>query len=55
LCQRQPLRPRKVADAKHIATAERMRAEGRTGKDIAKYLGVSWATLYPYFAEDSTA
>lgn len=41
-------RPRKVGDAEHIATAKRMRADGHTGKDIAKYLGVSRATLYRY-------
>jgi DNA invertase Pin-like site-specific DNA recombinase len=39
-------RPRKVDDADHIATAKRMKADGHTGKDIAKYLGVSRATLY---------
>ena len=44
-------RPRKVADAEHIATAKRMKADGHTGKDIAKYLGVSRATLYRYLAE----
>jgi DNA invertase Pin-like site-specific DNA recombinase len=41
-------RPRKVSDADHIATAKRMKADGHTGKDIAKYLGVSRATLYRY-------
>ena len=41
-------RPRKVDDADHIATAKRMKAEGHTAKDIAKYLGVSRATLYRY-------
>jgi Helix-turn-helix domain of resolvase len=34
-------RPRKVDDTEHIATAKRMRADGHTGKDIAKFLGVS--------------
>jgi DNA invertase Pin-like site-specific DNA recombinase len=43
-------RPKKVADAEHIATAKRMKADGHTGKDIAKYLGVSRATLYRYLA-----
>jgi DNA invertase Pin-like site-specific DNA recombinase len=40
-------RPRKVDDddTEHIATAKRMKADGHTGKDIAKYLGVSRATL----------
>jgi hypothetical protein len=28
-----------VDDADHIATAKRMKADGHTGKDIAKYLG----------------
>ena len=45
-------RPRKVDDTEHIATAKRMKADGHTGKDIAKYLGVSRATLYRYLAED---
>jgi DNA invertase Pin-like site-specific DNA recombinase len=44
-------RPRKVADGDHIATAKRMKAEGFTGSDIAKYLGVSRATLYRYLTE----
>jgi DNA invertase Pin-like site-specific DNA recombinase len=44
-------RPRKVADAEHIATARRMREDGHTAKDIAKYLGVSRATLYRYLTE----
>jgi DNA invertase Pin-like site-specific DNA recombinase len=44
-------RPRKVADVDHIATAKRMKADGHTGKDIGKYLGVSRATLYRYLAE----
>ena len=43
-------RPRKVCDAEHIATAKRMKANGHTAKDIAKYLGVSRATLYRYLA-----
>lgn len=41
-------RPRKVDDADHIATAKRMKTDGHTAKDIAKYLGVSRATLYRY-------
>ena len=48
-------RPRKVDDSEHIATAKRMKADGHTGKDIAKYLGVSRATLYRYLAEDHAA
>ena len=48
-------RPRKVSDADHIATARRMKADGHTGRDIAKYLGVSRATLYRYLDEDCAA
>ncbi len=44
-------RPKKVADAGHIATARRMRADGHTARDVAKYLGVSRATLYRYLQE----
>lgn len=44
-------RPRKVGDAEHIATARRMRTDGHTAKDIAKYLGVSRATLYRYLSQ----
>jgi DNA invertase Pin-like site-specific DNA recombinase len=43
-------RPRKVDDSEHITTAKRMKADGHTGKAIAKYLGVSRATLYRYLA-----
>ena len=46
-------RPRKVDDTEHIATAKRMKADGHTGRDIAKYLGVSRATLYRYLAYDA--
>ena len=38
-------RPRKVDGTEHIATAKRMKADDHTGKDIAKYLGVSRTTL----------
>jgi hypothetical protein len=48
-------RPRKVDDIDHFAIAKRMKAEGHTGKDIAKYLGVSRATLYRYLTEDTAA
>ena len=48
-------RPRKVADADHITTAKRMKADGHTGRDIAKYLGVSRATLYRYLTEAHAA
>ena len=44
-------RPRKVDDTEHIATAKRMKTDGHTGKDIAKYLGVGRATLYRYLGE----
>jgi DNA invertase Pin-like site-specific DNA recombinase len=43
--------PRKVGDNEHIATARRMKVDGRTGKAIAKYLGVGRATLYRYLAD----
>jgi DNA invertase Pin-like site-specific DNA recombinase len=32
-------RPRRVEDPMHIATAKRMKADGHTSTDIAKYLG----------------
>jgi DNA invertase Pin-like site-specific DNA recombinase len=48
-------RPRKVDYAEHITTAKRMKADGHSGKDIAKYLGVSRATLYRYLAEETAA
>jgi DNA invertase Pin-like site-specific DNA recombinase len=46
-------RPRRVEDADHITTAKRMNADGHTGKDIAKYLGVSRATLYRYLVDNN--
>jgi AcrR family transcriptional regulator len=49
--QRKGGRPRKVDDAEHIATAKRRKADGHTGEDIAKYLGVSRATLYRYLID----
>jgi DNA invertase Pin-like site-specific DNA recombinase len=48
-------RPKKVDDSVHIATAKRMKADGHTGKDIAKYLGVSRATLYRYLGDNNAA
>jgi DNA invertase Pin-like site-specific DNA recombinase len=48
-------RPRKVDDREHIATAKRMKADGHTAKEIAKYLGVRRATLYRYLNEESAA
>jgi DNA invertase Pin-like site-specific DNA recombinase len=46
-------RRKKVADAGHIETAKRMKTDGHVAKDIAKYLGVSRATLYRYLADDA--
>ncbi|HEY2504795.1 MAG TPA: recombinase family protein [Mycobacterium sp.] len=46
-------RPRKVDDTEHVATAKRMKADRHTGRDIAKYLGVSRATLYRYLDDDA--
>jgi len=46
-------RPRKVDDTEHIATARRMKADGHTGKDIAKYLGISRATLYRCLTDEA--
>ncbi|MDI3312954.1 MAG: recombinase family protein [Mycobacterium sp.] len=43
-------RPKKVKEPDHIATARRMKADGHTAKDIARFLGVSRATLYRYLA-----
>jgi len=43
-------RPRKVTDPDHLATARRMKADGRTARDIAKFLGVGRATVYRYLA-----
>jgi DNA invertase Pin-like site-specific DNA recombinase len=45
-------RPRKVDEPEHIATAKRMKDDGHTGRAIAKYLGVSRATLYRYLVEE---
>jgi DNA invertase Pin-like site-specific DNA recombinase len=45
-------RPRTVANAEHVSTAKRMKDDGHTAKDIAKYLGVSRATLYRYLSEN---
>jgi DNA invertase Pin-like site-specific DNA recombinase len=48
-------RPRKVANAEHVYTAKRMKSDGHTGRDIAKYLGVSRATLYRYLTSSGAA
>src|ERR1700682_895251 len=45
-------RPRKVKDADHVATAKRMKSDGHTAKAVAKYSGVSRATLYRYLGRD---
>jgi DNA invertase Pin-like site-specific DNA recombinase len=50
-------RPKKVDDSEHIATAKsakRMKVDGHAAKDIAKYLGVSRATLYRYLADNES-
>ena len=46
-------RRKKVAHPSHIATARRMKNDGHVAKDIAKYLGVSRATLYRYLADEA--
>ncbi len=46
-------RPRKVREIQDLATAKRMKQDGHTGKAIAKYLGVSRATLYRYLANEA--
>jgi DNA invertase Pin-like site-specific DNA recombinase len=46
-------RRKKVAHPSHIATARRMKDDGHTARDIAKYLGVSRATLYRYLADEA--
>ena len=40
-------------DSEHIATAKRMKSDGHTAKAVAKYLGVSRATLYRYLTIDA--
>jgi DNA invertase Pin-like site-specific DNA recombinase len=46
-------RRKKVADPSHLATARRMKDDGHPARDIAKYLGVSRATLYRYLADEA--
>jgi len=48
-------RPRKVKDADQIGAAQRIKADGHTGTDSAKYLSFSRATLSRYFDQDSVA
>ena len=43
-------RPHKVTDPEHLTTARRMKADGHTARDIAKFLGVGRATVYRYLA-----
>jgi len=46
-------RRKKVAEPGHIATATQMKDDGHTARDIAKYLGVSRATLYRYLSDEA--
>ena len=46
-------RRKRVDDPSHLATAKQMKADGHIAKDIAKFLGVSRATLYRYLAEEA--
>jgi DNA invertase Pin-like site-specific DNA recombinase len=43
----------KVADPTPVATARRMKADGHTARDVAKFLGISRATLYRYLADEA--
>jgi hypothetical protein len=47
-------RPRKF-DAADVPAVKRIKADGHTGKDIAKCRAVSRATLFRYFCPDSAA
>ena len=46
-------RRKRVTDPSHVTTAKRMMADGHTGRDVAKYLGVSRATLYRYLGDEA--
>jgi DNA invertase Pin-like site-specific DNA recombinase len=46
-------RRKKVADPAHVATAKRMKADRHTAREVAKYLGISRATLYRYLADEA--
>lgn len=48
-------RPKKVVAPDYLTTATRMKTDGHTAKDVAKYLGVSRATLYRYLAQQDPA
>ena len=50
-----PATIQRIDDTEHVATAMRMKADGHTGKDIAKYVGVARATLYRYLAVEGFA
>ncbi|OBK45598.1 recombinase family protein [Mycobacterium kubicae] len=47
-------RPRKVDGAADIAVARRMKSDGHAAKDIARFLGVSRATLYRYLSDSAS-
>lgn len=47
-------RPRKVREIQDLATARRMKQDGHTAKDVARYLGVSRATFYRYLTSQCT-
>ena len=55
LAEYKKLQNLKVGDHEHIATAKRMKADGHTGKNIAKHRGVSSAMIYRYLSEDGSA
>jgi DNA invertase Pin-like site-specific DNA recombinase len=52
-CPPTPAGIQRINNTEHTTAAKRMKAYGQTGKDIAKYLGVSRATLYRCLAEDA--
>jgi DNA invertase Pin-like site-specific DNA recombinase len=48
-------RPRRVVCVEHIVTPKKMKADGHTGKDIARFLGVSRVTLSRHVSQTDTA
>ncbi len=49
-----PATIQRIDDNEHISTATAaVKADGHTGTDVAKYLGVSRATLYRYLADEA--
>jgi DNA invertase Pin-like site-specific DNA recombinase len=48
-------RPRNAVNAEHVSTAKRMKADGHSARDIAKFLGVGRATLYRYLTHEDVA